>query len=197
HRAAILTAGTFAALLLLATMAITWQASRATKAEAAARISRVLRLRGRIDAEALEMLRSASEDLTRLEGPDHLDTLESRNYLALACLAAGHTAESIALLEPTLKAWEPKFGPDHPDTQAIRTNLAEAYLAAGRTSGAIALLEPMLKAQEVKLGPEHPYSLISRNKLAAAYLVAGRAAEAIALHEATPKPPAPTLPPPP
>ena len=118
-------------------------------------------------------------------GPDHPDTLASRNNLAEAYQAAGRTAEAIALHEATLKLRESKLGPDHPDTLDSRNNLAVAYRAAGRTAEAIALHEATLKLTEAKLGPDHPDTLTSRNNLAAAYHAAGRTAEAIALHEAT------------
>jgi tetratricopeptide (TPR) repeat protein/tRNA A-37 threonylcarbamoyl transferase component Bud32 len=118
-------------------------------------------------------------------GPDHPDTLTSRNNLAGAYLAAGRTAEAIALFEGALKVWEAKLGPDHPDTLTSRNNLALAYAAAGRTADAIALHEATLKLRESALGSDHPDTLTSRNNLAAAYWEAGRTAEAIALHEAT------------
>jgi serine/threonine protein kinase/tetratricopeptide (TPR) repeat protein len=153
--------------------------------EAAAELAHILRHRGRIDAEALEMAKSASEGLARILGPDHPDTLNSRNNLAMAYLDAGRTAEAIALLEPTLARKESKFGPDHPDTLTCRNDLGLAYQDAGRTAEAIALLEATLKLRESKLGPDHPHTLSSRGNLATAYRAAGRTAEAIALLEAT------------
>ena len=105
-------------------------------------------------------------------GPDHPDTLTSRNNLAEAYHAAGRTAEAIALHEATLKLMESKLGPDHPDTLTSRNNLAAAYRAAGRTAEAITLHEATLKLRESKLGPDHPDTLNSRNNLAWAYEVA-------------------------
>ena len=67
-------------------------------------------------------------------GPDHPDTLTSRNNLALAYLDAGRTAEAIALHEQNLAARERLLGPRHPDTLQSRNNLAEAHRAAGRTA---------------------------------------------------------------
>jgi tetratricopeptide (TPR) repeat protein len=65
-------------------------------------------------------------------GPDHPDTLYSRNNLAVAYLAAGRTAEAIALDEGTLKLREARLGPDHPDTLMSRGNLAAAYESLSR-----------------------------------------------------------------
>jgi serine/threonine protein kinase len=75
----------------------------------------------------------------RLEklGPDHADTLDSRNDLALAYWSAGRTAEAIELQEETLKRQAAKLGPDDPQTLASANNLALAYQAAGRIDEAI------------------------------------------------------------
>jgi serine/threonine protein kinase len=118
-------------------------------------------------------------------GPDHPDTLESRNDLALAHAFAGQYVEAIRLFEATLRAREAKLGPDHPDTLTSRNNLAMAYGAVGRYDEEMRLHEAVLRASEAKLGPDHPDTLTSRNNLALAYRKAGRHDEAIRLHEAT------------
>ena len=124
-------------------------------------------------------------DQERVLGPDHPDTLASRNNLAIAYRAAGRTAEAITLHEQTLADRERVLGPDHPDTLRSRNNLAIAYRAAGRTAEAITLHEQTLADRERVLGPDHPDTLTSRNNLANAYRAAGRTAEAITLHEQT------------
>jgi tetratricopeptide (TPR) repeat protein len=148
-------------------------------------LAHTLRHRGRLDAEVLEMAKSASDGLARVLGPEHRATLTSRNNLALAYQAAGRTAEAIALDEVTLKVRESKLGPDHPDTLTSRNNLALDYESVGRIAEAIKLHEATLKASESKLGPDHPDTLITRDNLAVTYLQVGRTAEAIKMHEAT------------
>jgi tetratricopeptide (TPR) repeat protein/tRNA A-37 threonylcarbamoyl transferase component Bud32 len=118
-------------------------------------------------------------------GPDHPDTLGSRNNLANAYLDTGRTALAIAMHEETLKRREAALGPDHPDALKSRNNLANAHYFAGRLSTAIALFEESLKRREAALGPDHPDTLTSRNNLAVAYLDTGRTALAIAMHEET------------
>jgi serine/threonine-protein kinase len=118
-------------------------------------------------------------------GPDHLNTLQSRNNLARAYVAAGRTSDAIRMHEETLKQFESKLGPDHPDTLNSRNNLAAAYTRAGRANDAIRLHEETLKRRESILGPDHPDTLISRNNLAEAYNHAGRANDAIRMHEET------------
>ena len=124
-------------------------------------------------------------DCEQVLGPDHPDTLTSRNDLANAYRAAGRTAEAITLFEQTLAAFERVLGPDHADTLSSRNDLAHAYQVAGRTAEAITLHEQTLAAFERVLGTDHPSTLSSRNNLAEAYRVAGRTAEAITLFEQT------------
>jgi serine/threonine protein kinase len=131
--------------------------------------------------KAIAILGRAIQTREAKLGPDHPDTLESRNNLATAYRAAGRLDEAIALHEQTLKLRTARLGPDHPDTLSSRNNLATAYRATGRLAEAIAMHEEALKLNMAKLGPDHPDTLRSRNNLAAAYLTAGRLAEAEAL----------------
>ena len=113
-------------------------------------------------------------------GPDHPQTLASRNNLANAYMSAGRTSEAIALHEATLKLFESKLGPDHPETLQCRNDLAVDYWFAGQNAKAIAMHEETLKLRESKLGPDHPDTLQSRQNLAIAYST-GRMSEAIAM----------------
>jgi len=134
-------------------------------------------------AQAIAVGAPLLRDAERVLGPDHPDTLTSRNNLANAYQAAGRAAEAIPLHEQTLAALERLLGPDRPDTLGSRNNLAAAYAEAGRAAEAIRLFEQTLADRERVLGPDHPSTLRSRNNLASAYQAAGRAAEAIPLQE--------------
>jgi Tetratricopeptide repeat len=59
-------------------------------------------------------------------GPDHPDTLASRNNLAGAYESAGRVEQAIPLYERTLADCERVLGPDHPQTKIVRGNLAAA-----------------------------------------------------------------------
>ena len=122
-------------------------------------------------------------DFEQVLGPDHPDTVDSRNSLALAYLAGGQAAEAIPLFERTLIEQERLRGPDDPHTLTSQCNLATAYLNAGRAAEAILHFELTLAARERVLGPDHPDTLNSGSGLASAYLAAGRPAEAILLFE--------------
>ena len=135
--------------------------------------------------QAIAVGEPLTADLERLLGPGHPDTLNSRNSLAAAYLAAGRVADAIPLFEQTLVVLQRQLGPDHPDTLTSQNNLASAYQDAGRVAEAIQLYEQNLAVRERLLGPDHPSTLNSRGNLAAAYLAADRVADAIALFEQT------------
>ena len=135
--------------------------------------------------QAIAVGEPLTADLERLLGPGHPDTLNSRNSLAAAYLAAGRVADAIPLFEQTLVVLQRQLGPDHPDTLTSQNNLASAYQDAGRVAEAIQLYEQNLAARERPPGPDHPSTLNSRGNLAAAYLAADRVADAIALFEQT------------
>ena len=106
--------------------------------------------------QAIAVGEPLTQDLERLLGPDHPDTLNSRNSLATAYLAAGRVAEAIPLFEQTLAVRQRMLGPDDPETLTSQNNLASAYQDAGRTAEAIRLYELNLEVRERLLGPDHP-----------------------------------------
>ena len=83
-----------------------------------------LRQLGDSAAQAIQVGEPLLADQERVLGPDHPDTLASRNDLAGAYRAAGRAAEAIALHERTLADRERVLGPDHPSTMTVRDNLA-------------------------------------------------------------------------
>jgi RNA polymerase sigma factor (sigma-70 family) len=136
-------------------------------------------------AQAITVGESLAADLERLLGAGDPDTLNARNSLAAAYLAAGRSAEAIPLFKQTLAARQRLLGPDDPDTLTSRNNLASAYQDAGRVEEAIQLYEQTLSIRKRLLGADHPSTVNSRANLASAYRDGGRAAEAIPLFEQT------------
>ena len=114
-------------------------------------------------------------------GPDHPDTLASRNSLAGTYRASGRLDKAITLYEQALEDSIRVLGTDHPDTLAARNNLAGAYRAAGRLEEAITLYEQVFSGRSRVLGPDHRSTLTARDDLAATYWEAGRFDEAITL----------------
>ena len=129
--------------------------------------------------EAVE-LDVAVEDVL---GPDHPDTLKSRDSLSGAYESAGRLAEAIELFERVLAERERVLGVDHPDTLNTRNNLAGAYKSVGRFGEAIDAWEELLLDCQRVLGADHPVTLAVLNNLAVAYKSVGRFGEAIELFE--------------
>ena len=77
-------------------------------------------------------------------GPDHPNTLTSRNNLAYAYQSAGQLDQAIPLFQATLTDFERVLGPDHPDTLNSRNDLAGAYQSAGQLDQAIPLYQATL-----------------------------------------------------
>ena len=134
---------------------------------------------------AIDLGERTLADRERALGPDHPDTLLSRNNLAYAYQSAGRLSEGIPLFERTLADRERIMGRDHPDTISSQNNLAYAYESAGRLAEAIPLFEQALADSERVLGPDHPHTLTYRNNLAGAYQSVTRLTEAIPLFEQT------------
>ena len=114
-------------------------------------------------------------------GPDHPDTLTSRNSLAGSYRDAGRLDKAIALYEQILEDSIRILGSDHPRTLTSRFNLAGAYRASGRLEEAITLYEQVFSGRSRVLGPDHRSTLTARDHLADTYWEAGRFDEAITL----------------
>ncbi|THV37757.1 tetratricopeptide repeat protein [Glycomyces buryatensis] len=99
-------------------------------------------------------------------GPDHPDTLATRNNLAYWRGKAGDAAGAATATEALLQDQVRVLGPDHPDTLTTRNNLAvwrgEAGGAAGAATAFGALLEDRLRV----VGPDHPDTPATRSNLA-------------------------------
>ena len=135
--------------------------------------------------EALEAFHSWIPEWELLLGPDHPQTLTSRNNLAVAYETAGDLGRAIPLFAQTLTDRERILGPDHPQTLTSGNNLAGAYQAAGDLVRAIPLYTQTLTDSERILGPNHPDTLTSRNNLALALWADARPHEArLAMGEA-------------
>jgi tetratricopeptide (TPR) repeat protein len=135
--------------------------------------------------QVIEVGEPLTAELERVLGPDHPDTLNARNSLAVAYQAAGRAADAIPLFEHTLVARERLLGPNDPVALTSHNNLAAASQDAGRYAEAILLFKLTLAARERLLGADHPSTLNSRGNLAAAYRATGRVSEAIPLLEQT------------
>ncbi|MEU4834102.1 FxSxx-COOH system tetratricopeptide repeat protein [Streptosporangium sp. NPDC023615] len=103
---------------------------------------------------------------TQLLGPDHPDTLTTRNNLAYWQGEAGDVSGAAAAFEDLLTDCLRVLGPDHPDTLIARSHLAYWRGQAGDVAGAAAAFEDLLTDCLRVLGPDHPDTLIARSHLA-------------------------------
>ena len=133
--------------------------------------------------KAIGLLTKARATYTAQLGPDHPDTLNSMNTLALVYQAAGKLDRALPLLEETLALGKSKLRPDDPRLFTIVANLALAYEAAGKPDRALPLLEETLALEKLKLGPDHPSTLTSMHNLANCYFAAGKPDRGLPLHE--------------
>jgi tetratricopeptide (TPR) repeat protein len=116
-------------------------------------------------------------------GPEHPDTLATRNNLAGAYYAAGKLDQALPLCEEALKLQKVRLGPDHPDTLHSMNNLAGGYWSAHQLDKSVPLFEETLKLQEKKLGRRHPDTQMTVANLGVNYKDAGRLQEALPLLE--------------
>jgi Tetratricopeptide repeat len=112
----------------------------------------------------------------RTLGPDHPDTLVSRNNLATAHQRAGRLAEAIPLYEQILAERLTVLSADHPDTLVSRNNAASAYEWGGRLAEAISLYEQILAERLTVLGADHPQTQLLRQQHESTLLTSPRAA---------------------
>jgi tetratricopeptide (TPR) repeat protein len=122
---------------------------------------------------------------TRMLGPEHPDTLTSRNNLGNALFGMGEPAEAIRLLRRTLEDRTRILGPVHPDTLTSRNDLACALDGTGEHAEAVGLLRQTLNDRTRVLGPEHPHTLASRDSLGLALDGMGEHAQAVRMHRST------------
>ncbi|HEX4706601.1 MAG TPA: tetratricopeptide repeat protein, partial [Candidatus Udaeobacter sp.] len=133
-------------------------------------------------SEAETIVRDIVSIREEVLGPEHPDTLASRNILANALTGEGKYAEAEAEHREVLKLREKVLGPEHPDTLGSRNNLANALDSEGKYAETESEYRAVLKLEEKVLGAEHPDTLTIRNNLANALRGEGKYAEAEAEH---------------
>jgi serine/threonine protein kinase len=117
-------------------------------------------------------------------GPDHPETLESMERLALAYRGIdGKAREAMALFEESLRRRKATLGPDHPDTLSSMDGLASVCGPAGKPELRLPLLEEVYPLRKAKLGNGDRRTLISMAGLALAYQSAGQLERALPLLE--------------
>jgi serine/threonine protein kinase len=202
HKSALGMATAMALLLLLATGVSTWQAARATRANALAQVDRqraehaetaankdrdrALREKARADEQAAiaaEINRFLQVDLLRQADP----TARADTLLRLGTQPEPGADPTIKQLldraagELTPGKIDSRF-PDQPQVRSsILRTVGETYLGIGQYEPAIAFLTRVADANRQSLGDSDISTIESRDLLALAYKGAGKLAQAIEL----------------
>src|SRR5215472_2871232 len=117
-------------------------------------------------ARAQALHQQSMEIRQRVLGPEHPDTLDSRDHLADDLDALGQYAQAEKLERQTLEISRRVLGPEHPETLRFESSLANTLWQEGRHPEAEKLDREALAIRRRVLGPEHPDTLDSMDHLA-------------------------------
>ncbi|ANM31157.1 hypothetical protein ABI59_18635 [Acidobacteria bacterium Mor1] len=132
--------------------------------------------------EGATLLLKTLEVQESLLGPGHVDTLRSKDTLAVVRWGQRQTAESEALWREVLDGRRAALGDQHVETLSVMGRLAGALWTSGELEPAAALYREALDTQRMVLGDGHPRALRTVSNLAAVYVALGNYDEAIRLH---------------
>ena len=135
--------------------------------------------------EARPLIERSAATRRRLLGEDHLDTLASREALALCDLRQGRTAEGEAIYADIVARRRRIEGEEHPDTLGSMSGLAWAYSSEGRYADEESLRRRILEARRRTNGADEPTTLNNAWALANSLRTLGRVDEAVALYVPT------------
>ena len=111
-------------------------------------------------------------------GPDHPDTLTSRNGLANVLRDLGRLEDAETEFGAVVEARTRVLGPDHPDTLTSRNDLVTILYDRRELAQAESELRAVLEARTRALGPDHPKTLNSGSDLAMVLADQGRLEQA-------------------
>ena len=131
--------------------------------------------------EAVVALREIAQEQARILGPEHQDTLRTRQFLGHAIGGAGKPLEAAELLRRLLVDQSRYLGHDHPETLQTRQFLAVNLGEAGYRHEAVAILRELLPDRRRILGNDDPHTLRTGHMLARNLAVIGATAEALAI----------------
>jgi Caspase domain/Tetratricopeptide repeat len=130
---------------------------------------------------AVKQLQEVREHIERIVGPDHEETLHTRQLLAHAIGGAGNPLEAAAMLRILVPEQARILGDEHPDTLTSRQYLAVSLGEAGYRDQAVAILRVLLPDRRRILGNEDENTLRTAYMLARNLTLMSETSEAIAL----------------
>ena len=129
--------------------------------------------------DAENLYRNVIETRSRVLGPEHPDTLASRNRLVYALNEEEKHAEAETEARQVVELREKILGFEHADTLLSRYNLANALYHEGKYAEAERLYREVSRLDNIVIGPEHPRTLAARIGLANTLNDQGKYPEAI------------------
>jgi tetratricopeptide (TPR) repeat protein len=127
-------------------------------------LANILRDRARF-AEALEMDKGTLDELTRLLGDHHAQTLLVAAGYAADLRAAGDYGEALERERETTRLWSEHFGVNYPPALSAANNLAVSLRAVGQFAEARDVDQRAYARRTEILGPDHPRTLDSANAI--------------------------------
>jgi tetratricopeptide (TPR) repeat protein len=133
--------------------------------------------------EAIPHAQKAVELSERVHGPEHPNTAQCLNNLAVLYRVMGEYAKAEPLYQEALRIRQKVLGPENPNTATSLNNLAVLYDAMGEYAKAEPLFQEALRIRQKVLGPENPNTALSLNDLASLYDAMGEYAKAEPLYQ--------------
>jgi eukaryotic-like serine/threonine-protein kinase len=131
---------------------------------AATEVAELLLKQGK-SAEAEKQLRPDAEALTRVLGPEHLETLRALTLLGRACTFQGKLTEGETIHRAGLAVRRRLFGPTHDGTLDEIAALAIACRRLNKLAEAETLNRELFTTYRQTLGPDHPETLNAMSNL--------------------------------
>ncbi len=120
-------------------------------------------------AKAKDRHGKALDILQNARGPEHPDTLDSMNNVALAPDEQCKYDEAVAMHRKVLALRNQVLGAEHPDTLDSMNNLARAPDGLDQYPDAEVIIRESLELLTKVQGAEHPHTIVGMNILGACY----------------------------
>eukprot|EP00035_Acanthoeca_spectabilis_P008890 m.159848 g.159848 ORF g.159848 m.159848 type:complete len:442 (-) comp14539_c0_seq3:138-1463(-) len=134
-----------------------------------------------VEAEAMK--KNRLEVLTRLLGPDHVNTALAAEHLAFTCESLGQAVRAIDLYTQALEALEKEPEKWPREIVGIKSNLANAYWAEGRFAESVAIQREVFTTRKAELGMANKMTLAAGSDLALGLTGQGKNEEAAELYK--------------
>jgi len=127
---------------------------------------------------ALELWTQSEEELAKLLGPFHKETLVIMHNRGMALKDLGRLTESEAVMREVLTRRLEAFGPEHPQTLVAEDVLAGVIQKQGRDAEASVMLREVVERRRRVLGDDHISTLVSMGNLGVTLIRLGELDEA-------------------